>query len=114
MLKKTFVFSLLLTIFSSTISYSQESWVNFTISSTRRGLANNNVYSIAIDSEGNKWFGTWVGVSKFDGTNWTAYTSGGLALNTVNAITIDSYGNKWFGTFAGVNFLGDPATVQIE
>src|SRR5690606_34754972 len=67
----------------------------------------NFVRSIAIDSDGNKWFGTTIGVSKFDGTNWTLYnvsnTSGGLADNTVYAIAIDSAGNKWFGTNKGVS-----------
>ena len=48
------------------------------------GLAGNEVFSIAIDSEGDKWFGTNIGVSKFDGTNWTTYNDdGGLAGNRV-------------------------------
>ncbi len=39
------------------------------------------------------------GVSKFDGTNWTTYTTAdGLADNAVYAIAIDAQGNKWFGT----------------
>jgi len=44
------------------------------------GLANNIVNSIAIDTLGNKWFGTWSGVSKFDGTNLTTYTTAGRWL----------------------------------
>jgi ligand-binding sensor domain-containing protein len=69
------------------------------------GLANNYVLSIAIDAEGNKWFGTYGGgVSKFDGTNWTSYTTAdGLVNNYVRAIVIDSEGNKWFGTNLGVS-----------
>ncbi|MFC1537410.1 two-component regulator propeller domain-containing protein, partial [Gemmatimonadota bacterium] len=66
------------------------------------GLVNNHVYSIAIDSQGNKWFGTYGGVSRFDGSNWTTYTtSDGLAPSGVRAIAIDSQGNKWFGTHGG-------------
>ena len=100
MIKKTFFF-LLLTIFSSTISYSQESWVNHT---TVDRLAD-KVQSIAIDSGGNKWFGTWEkGVSKFDGTNWTTYTAyDGLVSNRVLSIAIDSEGNNWFGTDGGIS-----------
>ena len=42
------------------------------------------------------------GVSKFDGTNWTTYTtSDGLVGNYVRAIAIDKEGNKWFGTDEG-------------
>ena len=38
------------------------------------------------------------GVSKFDGTTWTTYTTAdGLADNYVTAIAIDAQGNKWFG-----------------
>lgn len=68
------------------------------------GLASNYVYSIAIDAAGNKWFGTDNGVSKFDGTTWTTYTTAdGLADNYVEAILIDAAGNKWFGTLGGVS-----------
>ena len=67
------------------------------------------VSAIAIDSTGNKWLGTigGGGVSKFDGTTWTTYTTAnGLASNTVRAIATDSAGNKWFSTDAGVSKLG--------
>jgi len=69
------------------------------------GLASNDIYSIAIDAQGNKWFGTDAGVSKFDGTTWTNYTAtaNGLAGNDVRSIAIDAQGNKWFGTDAGVS-----------
>ena len=69
-------------------------------------LSTKDVYSIAIDAQGNKWVGTYNGgVSKYDGTTWTNYntsnTNGGLAGNTVKAIAIDAQGNKWFGTDGG-------------
>jgi ligand-binding sensor domain-containing protein len=67
-------------------------------------LASNIVYAIAIDAQGNKWFGTIDGVSKFDGTNWTTYTRVmGLPSNSIRAIAIDAQGNKWFGTRGGVS-----------
>lgn len=38
------------------------------------GLSSNNVYSIAIDSKGNKWFGTDSGVSVLSSdTTWTYF-----------------------------------------
>ncbi len=73
---------------------------NWTTYNTKNsGLAENGINAIAIDSSGNKWFGTWNGVSKFDGTNWTTYntSNSGLAYNYVHAIAIDASGNKWFG-----------------
>ncbi len=75
------------------------------------GLVNNIVFSIAIDSAGNKWFGTSEGISRFDGTNWTSYTTDG---NNVNSIAIDSEGNIWFGTRAGLSFFGDSTAVTID
>ena len=56
-------------------------WTNYT---AEDGLADNGVNSIAIDAQGNKWFGTSAGVSKFDGTTWTTYTTAdGLEDNNV-------------------------------
>ena len=73
------------------------------------GLAGNYVSAIAVDKEGNKWFGTDMGVSKFDGNTWTTYTtSDGLVCNHVISIAIDHEGNLWFGTSEGVsNFDGN-------
>ncbi|MGB3939988.1 MAG: two-component regulator propeller domain-containing protein [Candidatus Manganitrophaceae bacterium] len=36
-------------------------WKTYTVSD---GLQDNNVFSIAFDPQGNKWFGTWTGLSK--------------------------------------------------
>ncbi len=53
---------------------------------------------------GNKWFGTYNGIAKFDGENWTIYDSSnsGLNDNLINSIAIDGLGNKWFGTYNGI------------
>jgi ligand-binding sensor domain-containing protein len=77
--------------------------INWATYNTADGLASNNVHAIAIDAEGNKWFGTWDGgVTKFDGTTWTTYdTVDGLASNNVHTIAIDAEGNKWFGISDG-------------
>jgi streptogramin lyase len=80
-------------------------------------LASNQVWSIAIDGSGNKWFGTFgSGVSKFDGTNWTTYNTfnSGLPGDYVFAIGIDGSGNKWFATDLGVGYLGLPTSVPEE
>lgn len=41
--------------------YDGKTWETYT---TREGLLDNNVFSIAFDQAGNKWFGTWSGLSK--------------------------------------------------
>jgi ligand-binding sensor domain-containing protein len=78
-------------------------WTSYNTSNS--GLVYNRVNAIAIDATGNKWFGTWRGVSKFDGTNWTTYntSNSGLAVNGVMAIAVDDSNNKWFGTWRGVS-----------
>ena len=76
-------------------------WKHYT---TSDGLINDYVFAIAIDSEGNKWFGTNGGISMFDGTRWTSYTeTSGLVNNSVFSIAIDDQGNKWFGALGGVS-----------
>jgi ligand-binding sensor domain-containing protein len=75
------------------------------------GLVSDYVLSVAVDREGNLWFGTNKGVSVFDEETWTTYdTSDGLANQSVDAIAVDSGGNKWFGTQGGVSVLDDGGT----
>ena len=95
-MKKYYV--LLITLFTLNNAKAQQ-WITYT---TANGLANNTVWSIAIDAQGNKWFGTDAGVSEFNGTNWKTYTTAdGLANNKVSSVAIDAQGNKWFGTYGG-------------
>lgn len=65
----------------------------------------NYIFTIAIDSRGEKWFGTWGGgVSRFDGKRWTNYTTReGLSGNIVYALEIDSSGALWAGTNHGLS-----------
>jgi len=66
-------------------------WTTYNTSNS--GLASNYVLSMAVDQDGDMWFGTNSGVSKFDGVNWTTYnmSNSGLVFNRVNAIAIDQY-----------------------
>jgi ligand-binding sensor domain-containing protein len=77
-------------------------------------LPNNRALAIAIDGQGNKWIGTYGGLAKFDGVNWTVYNTSNsdLPSDTVFAIAIDGQGNKWIGTYRGlVKFDGVNWTV---
>jgi hypothetical protein len=54
------------------------------------------------DNQGNLWFGTAGGVSKFNGTTFTNYTTNeGLANNDVRHIQFDPNNNIWFATHGG-------------
>jgi len=86
---------------SQVANYHYTDDATWTTYNTSDGLASDNVKAIAVDGEGNIWFGTSNGVSVFDGENWTTYgTSDGLVNRFVTAIAIDEEDNKWFGTYS--------------
>lgn len=64
-------------------------------------IPDNYVWGIAIDAEKNKWIGTYDGLAKFDGINWTIYntTNSNIPGNDVRSIALDSSGNKWIGFY---------------
>lgn len=66
------------------------------------------VYSILKDKKGNVWFGTQSqGVCKFDGKNFTWFTTNGLAGSAVLGLFEDSKGSIWFGNNGGGLFRYD-------
>ncbi len=66
------------------------------------GLANSRVNSVFQDSRGYLWFGTWEGLSRFDGVEFRSYsTPEGLPNFLVNAVTEDPQGRIWVATQGG-------------
>jgi len=77
---------------------------NWTVFNNSSGLVNDQVLSIAGDTDGGIWFGTHGGVSRLKESVWTNFTElDGLANNTVYAIAVDMDGSVWFGTSDGVS-----------
>ena len=125
------------TLFSGATMYDNTTFTTYTPSNS--GLPEDYVTAIGVDLQNNKWFGTeslgpgiGKGVTRFDGTNWTTYTtSDGLADNIIRSIFADKQGNMWFGTITsgvskfnpivGINEIGkeninvfpNPATNSI-
>ena len=65
-------------------------------------LAQSTVYKIIQDKNDIFWIGTGAGVSRFDGVEFTNYSSeNGLADNGVRSICEDRNGNIWFGHTGG-------------
>lgn len=77
-----------------------KSFVNF---DATHGLANDGIFSVKEDRQGNMWFGTYGGgVTCFNGKSFTTYTSSdGLANDIIWCIEEDHKGNLWFGTVGG-------------
>ncbi len=72
----------------------------------QKGLSQNTVYCILEDKQGFLWFGTWDGLNKFDGYNFTIYNKqNGLSNETINTILEDEFGRIWIGTENGLNCL---------
>lgn len=64
-------------------------------------LPHNEITAMAIDAQGNKWFGTYFGeVVKFDDINWTVYTKSNSKLtgDFIKSIAIDNQDIVWIGT----------------
>lgn len=68
-----------------------------------QGLKTNNIFPMIQDKAGNIWISTWeAGVSKYDGSSFTHYTTKqGLSNDNVWSMLEDSKGNIWFGTLRG-------------
>ena len=72
----------------------------------QKGLSQNTIYCLMEDRQGYMWFGTWDGLNKYDGYNFTIYNKqNGLSNETINAILEDELGRIWIGTENGLNCL---------
>jgi ligand-binding sensor domain-containing protein len=71
-------------------------------------IPSDNVFSVFVEKNGARWFGTDLGVARHTGDNtlenWEVYTTEeGLVNNYVQAITADNIGHLWFGTQGGIS-----------
>jgi len=91
----SFIFILLVNITAGQQFYTH----NFNINN---GLPDNTISVIFKDSRGLLWLGTNAGLARFDGIEFTVFSSlDGLAGNTIKSITEDKDGNIWIGCFNG-------------
>ncbi len=79
------------------------------------GLANEYVFAVGLDREGQKWFGTNAGgVSRYKDGKWkTFFPMHGLADYWIYSFAEQKSGDFWIGTWAGVNRL-DPKTGKFR
>ena len=87
-----FIVSILIT----RVSYAQR--YPFHNLSVDDGLIQSQATCMAQDRTGNLWVGTFGGLSRYDGRNFTSYTvRNGLQSNVVWSIAVDTSGNLWIG-----------------
>lgn len=72
------------------------------------GLSQSQVTALLQDKYGFMWFGTWSGLNRYDGYQFTVYkhdpsNPGSLSNNHVSALCETRDGNIWVGTQKGLN-----------
>lgn len=69
-----------------------------------KGLSQNWIYDILQDQHGYMWFGTWDGLNRYDGYNFTIYNEeDGLSDHTIYSFLEDKDGFLWIATDNGFN-----------
>ena len=91
------------TDYAGALKYSKDGdFENIQNLTTRDGMAANWVIRIYEDKQGNMWFCTSKGVSRYNGSEFTHFTThDGLGSNHVSAIFQDAMGKLWFGGWEG-------------
>jgi ligand-binding sensor domain-containing protein len=79
-------------------------WIQYTDTVREGGLPNYFVNTIAQGPNGNIWFGTNKGLTKFNGSTWKTWcrSDSELPSDTVTSMAFDRSGNLWIGTMNGV------------
>ncbi|MGJ8675403.1 MAG: ligand-binding sensor domain-containing protein, partial [Pseudoalteromonas sp.] len=80
------------------------------------GLPSQSLKSVVQDQQGYMWLGTQFGLSRFDGTTFTNYSTQNsyfLPSNGINKLLIDSNGLLWIGTKSGLVVI-NPATFAAQ
>jgi len=96
-----------------------ESNIKFERFSVEDGLAQSNVFSTFIDSQGFLWAGTEDGLSRFDGYTFRTFKHqpndpDSISSNLVFAIDEDNQGNLWLGTQGGGLNKFNPRTEKFS
>jgi ligand-binding sensor domain-containing protein len=98
---KVLLFALIISI-TSNFAKSQTYWQGFNCAGGQ--LGNDTVSAICINNSNNVWVGTNKGFSKYNGNQWTKYTTlNGLVNNEILSIAVETNGVAWIATDGGVS-----------
>ncbi len=87
-------------------SFAQRRDIRFEHLSNSEGLSSNSVLCIMQDSRGFLWVGTYNGLNKYDGYNFTVYKNSvddtsSISDSKIRSMCEDKNGNIWIGTWGG-------------
>jgi ligand-binding sensor domain-containing protein len=85
--------------------FASSSWTTYSSGSTNGKMPHATVNAIATNYARQRWFGTNLGLVKFENdTSWTTWTSANSLMpsDTVTALRFDAYHNLWIGTPRGI------------
>jgi Two component regulator propeller len=79
-------------------------------------LPDDEVYSLAIDSQGAFWFGTRAGLARLQAGKWTVFHAAdfGLAGEEVHTIAVDGVGRVWIGTNFGAAYYDGRSWTTLD
>lgn len=108
-MKKSIASILLLFVFQSVFGYKNMIVRNYTIDD---GLPHNTVHCVIKDRDGFMWFGTWYGLSSFDGVKFKTYNNRDdyftdIPPNKIQTIVEAKDGNLWVKTIDHKLYLFD-------
>ncbi len=105
-LLKVTIFGFFLVMFFPSLHFSQIQNIRFEHLTYDDGLSHPYVRSILQDNQGFMWFGTYDGLNKYDGYQFTIYRhddkdSSSIISNVIRCLYKDNQGNLWIGTIGG-------------
>lgn len=82
------------------LTNAQERFYKFDHITTDDGLSQNSIHAIVQDKYGFMWFGTWGGLTRYDGYSFTVFNADeddctALPDNRINSLFLDSLQNMW-------------------
>ena len=86
---------------------------------TAEGLPSNNVQCCLKDRDGFLWFGTWYGLCRFDGDQFTTYNKSGnrgsdIPPRKVESLAEDAHGRLWLKTVDWKLYVFDRVTERFH
>ncbi|MEI6052422.1 MAG: two-component regulator propeller domain-containing protein, partial [Opitutaceae bacterium] len=83
------------------------------------GLSQNSITAVMKDSKGYMWFGTRDGLNKFDGYNFSLYSSRpdkklSILSNRILSIKEDKWGCVWVRTYDEIVYRLNPSTEELN